>query len=117
MNQPQPPPARARNQKQPDADAAEEDPIGAATKVKNPPNEVMFGQVDSLLIAGDNAKVIEKILVRLSGGSIATIGEDPAFEANQQKMFRDSIGYAWVNVTPFVDIAIKNASSQRTALR
>jgi len=63
------------------------------------------------LIAGDNAKVIEKILIRLSGGSVPSIGDEPNFEIHQQKMFRDSVAYAWVNVSPLVDMAIKSAAS------
>ncbi len=96
-------------QRKPVADEEEEDdeagPEGAG-KSKGP-SEILVGQFESLLIAGDSAKAIEKLLVRLSGGSIPVIGDDPLYEANHQKLFREGVGYAWINLKPLVEATFR----------
>lgn len=78
-----------------------EDPDAKKTA---PKSEVIVGQSDSLLIVGNSTKTIEKILIRLAGGSVPPLGELPAYEANHAAMFRDAPVYAWINAKLLVDI-------------
>ncbi len=72
--------------------------------VKNEPKKSLYiGQAESLLIIGDSAKVIEKILARLAGGSLKTLSEIAAYDANTP-MFHDAPAYGWVNIKAFVDV-------------
>ncbi len=74
------------------------------TDLKNEPKKPLYiGQAESLLIVGNTPKVIEKILARMSGGSVKTLGELSSFDANSG-MFHDASSFGWVNVKSFVDI-------------
>ncbi|MDB6022410.1 MAG: hypothetical protein JWQ04_2267 [Pedosphaera sp.] len=68
-----------------------------------PKKEIYIGQADSLLIVGNSDKVIEKILVRLSGGSVNVLGDLADFDANRA-LFHDAPLYGWVNSKTLVDI-------------
>jgi len=73
--------------------------------------EVSFGQVGSLLVAGTSAKDLEKVLVRLGGGTAPCLGEQPAYQASYQACFREALSYGWVNLAPLVDIMMKKAAA------
>jgi hypothetical protein len=62
--------------------------------------ELTLGQSDALLIAGTDPRTIEKILVRQSGGSLPALADEAAFQANQRAVFREALGYLWVNWKP-----------------
>ncbi len=73
---------------------------------------ITFGQFDSLLIVGDNPKVIEKVLIRQSGGPVAPLQEVPTFQKDYQARFRDSLVYGWVNLKPLIDVLAALAKEQ-----
>ena len=60
--------------------------------------ELVIGQVDSLLIVGNSAKGVEKVVIRLTGGAVPTLGELAAYQASHQALFREAPFYGWVNV-------------------
>jgi hypothetical protein len=76
--------------------------------------QVYIGQADSLLIMGDSPKAIEKILARMSGGSVKSLGEVPAFDANSA-MFREAPLYGWVNTRALIDVVSKQDDSSADA--
>lgn len=65
--------------------------------------EILVGQSGSLLLVGNSAKVIEKVLVHQAGGIAPSLMEEAMYESHHQAMFRDAPFYAWINVKPFVD--------------
>ena len=65
--------------------------------------ELVIGQVDSLLVVGNSVKGVEKVVIRLTGGALPTVGELAAYQASHQALFRDAPFYGWVNVKAFVD--------------
>ena len=83
------------------AEAADDQPKAAPKKV-----ELLFGQSGSLLVIGNSAKDIEKILIRQTGGGVPSLGEQAAFAAHAQ-MFRDSTSFGWVNLKPIIEILSK----------
>src|SRR6185295_3335136 len=72
--------------------------------------EITIGQSGSLLILGNAPKDLEKILIRLSGGQLPSLGEQADFESNQRSIFRDAIGYLWVNTKYITDAWKKDAA-------
>src|SRR5260370_23836755 len=66
--------------------------------------EIYIGQADSLLIAGNSPKAIEKVLAALSGGTIKTLSEVPAFDASQGPLFRNAAAYGWANARAWVEM-------------
>src|SRR5438046_2403371 len=81
------------------AEPAEDQPKAGPKKL-----ELLFGQSGSLLVVGNSAKDIEKMLIRQTGGGVPSLGEQAAFAAHA-KMFRDATSYGWVNLKPIIDIA------------
>ncbi|MBC8001829.1 MAG: hypothetical protein H7X97_04495, partial [Opitutaceae bacterium] len=69
--------------------------------------EVIVGQVESLLIVGTSTKVIEKVLIRMSGGLVPTLLEEPVYEANHNALFRDAQAFGWANAKAFIEIVNK----------
>ena len=71
--------------------------------------EFIVGQSGSLLIVGNSTRVIEKILIKQSGGLVPVLADEPAYEANHNALFRDAHLFAWLNIRPLMD-AIKASS-------
>jgi hypothetical protein len=88
-------------------DAAEPDP----TKKPARKLEWLIGQSESLLILGDSAKEIEKILIRQSGGSVPSLSEQGSFAANYTALFRDAQAYGWVNLKTIFDTLSKQSKT------
>ena len=74
--------------------------------------EITVGQSGSLLLVGNDPKVFEKILVRLSGGSVPYLGEVATYAANHTAMFREAAAYAWANFRILGDILIQQATEK-----
>jgi len=71
--------------------------------------QLRIGQWKSLLIAGENAKAIEKVLARQSGGLVPPLAELPAYQTAHTALFRDSIGHGWVNLKPIISKLLASA--------
>ena len=68
-----------------------------------PTIEIYLGQSDALLLAGNSAKVLERVLANLSGDAAATLAEQENFTACGG-IFRDANCFGWVNAKAFVGI-------------
>ncbi len=76
------------------------------------PIEVIVGQSNTLLLMGSSLKVLEKVLVRQSGGALPGLNEQPAFEGSDQSILRGSLAYGWGNVALLYDVIAKMALQQ-----
>jgi len=76
-------------------------------------DEVVLGQYQSLLLAGNCVKALEKIVVHLTGGAVPTLGETAAYHADHLAMFRDAPVYGWVNLKVFIDL-VSRAAAKKT---
>ena len=83
------------------------------SKKAAPRSELVIGQADSLLIIGNSTKVVEKIVARLTGGSVPSLGELAAYDANDRAFFRAAPLYGWVNVKGFVERSANQASEKK----
>jgi hypothetical protein len=72
--------------------------------------EILVGQSGSLLLVGNSAQVIEKVLVHQAGAVAPSLMEEGSYEASHNSMFRNSPFYMWINIKPFVDIFTRAAS-------
>lgn len=91
------------------AEVQEVDPNGEPKAPKLSKSEIVLGQADSLLILGNSAKAIEKVLVRLSGGPVPALGDSAQYQANHLTFFREAPAYAWLNTKAFVDVLSRRA--------
>jgi len=75
-------------------------------------NEWVVGQFDSLLIVANSTRVAEKVLSRLTGGSMPSLAEQAAYEANRQALFRDAPLYGWANLKTIVESLTREAQKK-----
>ena len=88
--------------------------LGVDNSQHKPParSELVIGQVDSLLILGNSTKVVEKVIVRLTGGSMPALRDLAAYQADRLTLFRTASLYGWVNAKAVLDILLgKNAQT------
>jgi hypothetical protein len=76
-------------------------------------SELVIGQADSLLVVGNSTKAVEKVLVRLTGGSMPALSELAAYNANHQAFFRDAPIYGWLNLKAVIDLLTKSAAEKK----
>jgi len=84
-------------------------------KENEPPpttDELVIGQVDSLLIIGSTVKAVEKVVLRLTGGTVSTLGEQAEYEASRLALFRDAPLYGWFNAKTFVELMVRSMANK-----
>ncbi len=89
-----------------------QEPLNPEDKAKQPKHEFFIGQMDSLLIVCDAANVIEKVLSRLGGGSVPSLGDLAAYQSSHNSLFRDAPLYGWVNTKTLFDILTKSIAGE-----
>ena len=71
--------------------------LGRETKPAQP-GEIVVGQFESLLIAGNSIQAVEPVVARLTGGSVPALSDNAAFAADQLAQFRDApLYWGWLN--------------------
>jgi hypothetical protein len=76
-------------------------------KESRPPTELVIGQKDSLLIVSTGVTAVEKILLRLGGSSLDSLGDQAEFQAGRNAVFREAPGFAWLNTRVLMEVVIK----------
>jgi hypothetical protein len=87
----------------------------AADTKKEAKTQIYIGQSDSTLLMANSPRVLEKVLAAMSGGSVKTLADVPAFSASQNSMFRDSPIYGWANAGSFVGLLAHSADGASAA--
>jgi len=69
------------------------------------PGELVIGQFQSLLIAGNSTQAVEPVLAHLSGGAAPALRDNAVFAADQLSQFRNApLYYVWFNTKTFFDV-------------
>jgi hypothetical protein len=68
---------------------------------------LLVGQSQSLLVIGTQARDIEKVLARQTGGSARALAEQPTFQGNFNSLFRDAQIFGWLDFKPIFDQLMK----------
>ena len=77
--------------------------------------QIIIGHVDSLFIAGNNLKAIERIVSRLTGGSAPVLADVAQFQSCQPVFFREAQVFGWVNGTVLVEALRKMSDKKEKA--
>lgn len=89
--------------------------IGQEPKPEKP-GEIYFTQYESLLLAGNSAKVVEAIAARLTGGNTPTIADDAVFNGDKLSQFRDApTYYGWFNGSKFFTLLAASSDDNADA--
>ena len=68
------------------------------------PGQLVIGQFESLLIAGNSVEAVEPVVAHLTGGGMPALGDNAQFAADKLSQFRDSpLCYGWFNAKKFFD--------------
>jgi hypothetical protein len=67
-------------------------------------DQLVVGQIQSLLIVGSSIKTVTKVVLRLAGGQVPALADNASFAANRLTFFRDALIFAWVNAAPVFDV-------------
>lgn len=70
-------------------------------------SEIIMGRVDSLFIAGNSLKAIERVVSQLTGGSAPVVADVPQFQSCQPVFFREAQMYGWVNAKRLIEAMTK----------
>lgn len=89
--------------------------LGGENQKKQPGPEsiVVLGQYDSLLLAANSTKALEKVVARLGGGSVPALSEVASYQANHLAFFRDAPLYGWINAKAFLNLVLRGASEKK----
>lgn len=93
-------------------------PVSEIGKEPKPekPGEIYFTQYQSLLVAGNSAKVMEAVAAHLTGSGAPAIASDPHFAADKLSQFRDSpLYYGWFNAAKFFSVLAGSNSDEDDA--
>jgi hypothetical protein len=75
--------------------------LGKETKPIKP-GELVVGQFESLLIAGNSIKAVEPVAAHLTGGAMPSLNDNAVFAADKISQFHDSpFFYGWFNAKTF----------------
>lgn len=85
----------------PDSDEAADDNGDERASKKPLYKDITVAQSGSLLIVGTAVKDLERILARQSGGLAPNLAEQASFESSRSRLFRDALGFGWVNFARF----------------
>ncbi len=70
-----------------------------------PPGELVIGQFESLLIAGNSMKAVEPVVAHLTGGSAPALNDNAVFAADKLSQFRGSpLYFGWFNAKTFFNV-------------
>ena len=69
------------------------------------PGELVIGQFESLLIAGNSIQAVEPVVAHLTGGSAPALNDNGIFAADKLAQFRDApLYYGWFNAKTFFTV-------------
>lgn len=91
-----------------DEDNSSEDAAPAGT-------QIIIGRVDSLFIAGNLLKPIERVVGQLTGSSAPVLADVPEFQSCQAAFFREAQSFGWANARMLVTALTKMSADREQA--
>jgi hypothetical protein len=76
-------------------------------------DELIVGQVESLLVISTSIDSAEKVVARATGGSVPPLSEVAAFQTDHTALFREAPVYGWLNAKTFIDIVMRRLTEKK----
>ena len=105
-------PGRSKVRELGDEESENEDKTADASAGKS---EIIIGRVDSVFIAGNSLKAIERVVSQLTGGSEPVVADVAQFQSCQPVFFREAHAYGWVNAKKLVEAMTKVSARREEA--
>ncbi len=74
-----------------------------------------FGQVDTALVISDSTKTLEKLVARMTGGTIPSLSEEAEFQSSEAAWFQKAFAYGWVHAVPLYKVVSRTMSESEGA--
>jgi hypothetical protein len=74
-----------------------------------------FGQVDTALVVSDSTKTLEKLVARMTGGTIPSLSEEAEFQSSESAWFQKAFAYGWVHTVPLYKVASQTLAESEGA--
>ncbi len=86
--------------------------LGRKTRLPKP-GELVVGQFESLLIAGNSIKAVEPVVARLTGGARPPLSDNPVFADDRPAQFHGApLYYGWFNAKTYFDVLARVPQAQ-----
>lgn len=84
-----------------------------APKPASPEQQLVIGQIESLLVIGNSTQPIEKVVARITGGTVPPLADVALYQADHAALFRDAPLYGWMNLKAFIDVFLRKLSEKK----
>ncbi len=84
-----------------------------ASKSAASTDELVLGQVESLLILSSSTKAAEKVVARVAGGAVPPLAEVAAYQADHAALFREAPLYGWLNFKALMDVLTRKLAEKK----
>jgi len=76
-------------------------------------DEMVIGQIESLLLISNSPKAAEKVVARMTGGSVPPLSEVAIYQADHAAMFREAPVYGWMNLKVLLDVLTRKLAEKK----
>ena len=78
-----------------------------------PADELVLGQVESLLILSSSSSAAEKIVARVAGGGVPPLADLALYQTDHAALFRESPLYGWLNIKSLFEIFFRKSAEKK----
>lgn len=75
-----------------------------ASKTSSSTDELVLGQVESLLVIGSSPRAVEPVVAKLTGGAVPALADVAAYQVDHAALFREASLYGWMNLKTLMDV-------------
>jgi hypothetical protein len=76
-------------------------------------DELVIGQVESLLVISSSSAAAEKVVARVTGGAVPPLADAAAYQADHAALFRDAPLYGWINLKAIIDMLTRRLAEKK----
>jgi hypothetical protein len=87
--------------------------LGEEEKPPTSTDELVLGQVESLLVISSSTKAVEKVVARMAGGAVPPLADVAAYQSDHAALFREAPLYGWVNLKTFIDVFMRRLAEKK----
>jgi hypothetical protein len=84
-----------------------------SAKPPAPKDELIFGQVESLLVISGSTETAEKVVGRMTGSGLPPLADVAAYQGDHAALFREAPLYGWVNLKTFIDVLMRRFAEKK----
>jgi hypothetical protein len=84
-----------------------------ASKPPASTDELVLGQVESLLILSSSTRAAEQVVARITGGAAPPLADVSVYQADHAALFREAPLYGWMNFKALLDVLTRKMGEKK----